>query len=395
MECPNTMLLTSASDIKSWTARSPTASTPHSHALNRPHEDQPSPVGFILQPVSNPSTGCTSRRTVREQRAQGVQSLPPADEDVGTGVTTLSHLLRGTLRLPEGHPRQQRVHRQSDARCDPCVVSSKATTHTLSATGCVWRQLGQGSQDGSRRQVRECLCVPVRSGFARLCVNGWAVSVCVLRREPRGPHPEPFNRDVVASSWTCWCGSGHRAIHDDPSGVAVGAFAPPSRQCRLAAYRGLFDAFQRFSLLANDGFCTRFASVALSSSVSSVCHTVSCSATSLLSIERIRDCCRKEQPETVPIRCCDDPLILKGVDRHEKVGKGSLNPLCGGKICMDGVDMAMLDVEDAHHSAGHSDLFNAYSDEMIWGVVKIGSAEGMLEGRREAAGEQSVDDVRD
>ena len=47
-----------------------------------------------------------------------------------------------------------------------------------------------------------------------------------------------------ASSWTCWCGSGHRAIHDDPSGVAVGAFAPPSRQCRLAAHRGLFDAFQ-------------------------------------------------------------------------------------------------------------------------------------------------------
>ena len=43
----------------------------------------------------------------------------------------------------------------------------------------------------------------------------------------------------------------------------------------------------------------------------------------------------------------------------------------------------------------NSDLFNAYSDEMIWGVVKIGSAEGMLEGRREAAGEQSVDDVRD
>ena len=77
----------------------------------------------------------------------------------------------------------------------------------------MWRQLGQRSQDGSRRQVRECLC---GSGFSRLCVNGWAVSVRVLRREPRGPHPDPFNRDVVASSWTCWCGSGHRAIHDDP-----------------------------------------------------------------------------------------------------------------------------------------------------------------------------------
>ena len=41
----------------------------------------------------------------------------------------------------------------------------------------------------------------------------------------------------------------------------------------------------------------------------------------------------------------------------------------------------------------NSDLFNAYSDEMIWGVVKIGSAEGMLEGRREPTGEQSADDV--
>ena len=189
----------------------------------------------------------------------------------------------------------------------------------------MWRQLGQGNQDGSRRQVRECLC---RSGFSRLCVNGWAVSVCVLRREPRGPHPEPFNRGVVASSWTCWCGSGHRAIHDDPSGVAVGAFAPPSRQCRLAAHRGLFDAFQwgtpsplrsrgaahsthdkailppgeRRVLHSLRRACGASASVAnqsaaLSSSVSSVCHTVSCSATSLLSVERIRDCCRKEQPE--------------------------------------------------------------------------------------------------
>ena len=34
MECPITVLLTSASDIKSWTARRPTASAPHSHALN-------------------------------------------------------------------------------------------------------------------------------------------------------------------------------------------------------------------------------------------------------------------------------------------------------------------------------------------------------------------------
>ena len=58
--------------------------------------------------------------------------------------------------------------------------------------------------------------------------------------------------------------------------------------------------------------------------------------------------------QTVPMHCCVDPLILKGVDRHEKVGKASLNPLHGGKICLDGVDMTTLDVEDAHHSAGYS-----------------------------------------
>ena len=58
--------------------------------------------------------------------------------------------------------------------------------------------------------------------------------------------------------------------------------------------------------------------------------------------------------QAVSMRCCDGPLILKGVDRHEKVGKASLNPLRGGKICMDEVDMATLDVEDVHHSAGHS-----------------------------------------
>ena len=142
MECPNTVPLTSASDIKSWSARSPTASAPHSHALNRPREDQPSPVRPppVRSPLpaassSNPSrTPARNGRTVREQRAQGVQFLPPAHEDVGTGVTTISHLLRGALRLPEGHPLQQRAHRRSDARCDPCVVSGRATTHTLSST---------------------------------------------------------------------------------------------------------------------------------------------------------------------------------------------------------------------------------------------------------------------
>ena len=58
--------------------------------------------------------------------------------------------------------------------------------------------------------------------------------------------------------------------------------------------------------------------------------------------------------QTVPMRCCDGALILKGVDWYEKVGKTSLNLLCGGKICMDEVDMMMLDVEDVHHPAGPS-----------------------------------------
>ena len=58
--------------------------------------------------------------------------------------------------------------------------------------------------------------------------------------------------------------------------------------------------------------------------------------------------------QTVPMRCCDGLLILKGVDLHEKVGKASLNSLYSGKIYMDGVDMTMLDVEDVHHPAGYS-----------------------------------------
>ena len=135
MECPNTVPLTSASDIKSWTARSPTASAPHSHALNRPREDQPSPVCLrrsdrLSQRLHPPA---------RLGRQHGVHEPTHRTRAACTGCsvpaacrrgyrhwrTTLSHLLRGALHLPEGHPRQQRVHRQSDARCDPCVVSGR------------------------------------------------------------------------------------------------------------------------------------------------------------------------------------------------------------------------------------------------------------------------------
>ena len=42
-----------------------------------------------------------------------------------------------------------------------------------------------------------------------------------------------------------------------------------------------------------------------------------------------------------------------------------------------------------------SDPFNAYSDEMIWGMVDVGGVGSVLEGRREAAGEQTADDVCD
>ena len=43
----------------------------------------------------------------------------------------------------------------------------------------------------------------------------------------------------------------------------------------------------------------------------------------------------------------------------------------------------------------NSDSFNAYSDEMIWGMAEVGGVESVQERRREAAGEQSADDVRD
>ena len=93
---------------------------------------------------------------------------------------------------------------------------------------------------------------------------------------PMGRIPNRFNSDVVASSWTCWCGSGHRAIHDDPSGVAVSALAPRGNAdlqriavCSTPSSRrtpsplwsrgAAHITHDKEILLANDGFCTRFA----------------------------------------------------------------------------------------------------------------------------------------
>ena len=59
--------------------------------------------------------------------------------------------------------------------------------------------------------------------------------------------------------------------------------------------------------------------------------------------------------QTVPMRCCDDPLILKGVDRHEKVGKASLNPLCVEvRSAWMEWTLMILGMEDVRHSAGNS-----------------------------------------
>ena len=69
--CPITVPLTSASDIKSWTARSRTTSAPHFHALNRPREDQPSPVWPppVRSPLPAASSSNPSRTPARCARA--------------------------------------------------------------------------------------------------------------------------------------------------------------------------------------------------------------------------------------------------------------------------------------------------------------------------------------
>ena len=158
----------------------------------------------------------------------------------------------------------------------------------------------------------------------------------------------------------------------------------------------------------------------LSSSISSVCHTVSRSATSLLSIERIRDCCRKEQPEA-PYRLTERGAC-GAADRADALLRWSVDPEGRGPAREggQGVTQPAMWRQDLHGWSEHgdagcgghasfcglfvlfcawvrfnSDSFNAYSDEVIWGVMEVGGMENILEGRREPTGEQSADDVCD
>ena len=140
--------------------------------------------------------------------------------------------------------------------------------------------------------------------------------------------PNRFNRDVVASSWRVGVGRViapfttiplawlwvHSLLPRGSAGLQrIAVCSTPSSgrtpsplRSRGAAHnthdKEILLLDERRVLHSLRRACRASASVAhqsaaLSSSVSSVCHTVSCSATSLLPIERIRDCCRKEQPE--------------------------------------------------------------------------------------------------
>ena len=151
---------------------------------------------------------------------------------------------------------------------------------------------------------------------------------------------------------------------------------------------------------------------------SSMCHTVSCGATSLLSIERIRDCCKKEQPEA-PCRLTERGAC-GAADRADALLRWSVDPEGRGPAREGGQGVTQPAVwrQDMHGWSGYDDVgrgghasfhglfvlfcawvrfnsdpFNACNGEAIWGVVEVGSMENMQEGRREAAGEQSADDV--
>ena len=145
----------------------------------------------------------------------------------------------------------------------------------------------------------------------------------------------PVDRISDPSTVTWWLlpgrvGEGHRAIHDDPlawlwvhsllprgsaGSQRIAVCSTPSNgrtpsplRSRGAAHntpdKEILPPGERRVLHSLRRACRASASAAnqsaaLFSSVSSVCHTVSRSATSLLSIERIRDFCKKEQLEAL------------------------------------------------------------------------------------------------
>ena len=178
--------------------------------------------------------------------------------------------------------------------------------------------------------------------------------------------------------------------------------------------------------------------IGLSSSISSVCDTISCSEMNLVSIERVRAFCASAQPEAleggseraeklegwpregrvemrdVSLRYREGPLVLKHVNlsvgAREKVGivgrtgagKSSLTvalfriaPLSAGSVTIDGVDVGKLGLAEARRALCiipqdpvlfcaslrfNVDPFGEYSDERIWSVLEqVGLKECVLE----------------
>ena len=189
--------------------------------------------------------------------------------------------------------------------------------------------------------------------------------------------------------------------------------------CLLSvAFRSSFSAANLGAALSS--------AIGLSSSISSVCDTISCSEMNLISIERVRDFCARAQPESleggserapegwpregrvemqdVSLRYREGPLVLKHVNlsvgAQEKVGivgrtgagKSSLTvalfriaPVSTGSITIDGVDVGKLGLAEARRALCiipqdpvlfcaslrfNVDPFGEYSDERIWSVLE-------------------------
>ena len=118
----------------------------------------------------------------------------------------------------------------------------------------------------------------MRSGFSRLCVTGWAVSAGVLRREPRGLHPEPLQPwrggllpgrvgagrviapfTTIPLAWL-WVHSLLPRGSADLQRIAVCSTPSSGRTpSPLRSPGAAHNTHDKEILLANDGFCTRFA----------------------------------------------------------------------------------------------------------------------------------------